>query len=691
MCYHESMKWFTAVCVVLVLFHASSSLAQEATSTTEVRTSACGQIVTPDSYEDDGWWEEDITDCDNPFETQGTIPYEVQANGQLLLPGEHMRFATRQWLYFSAPAVDAEFRLYRKVGEDYYFVPFTNPFTDTEKDQFTSEERKALQSQYFQHIGAKSDYSILQYFFPSYSVFFLGDLQKLHAYADGSALLGAGEYVLLSRYSVKVYPTMQAPLWGLVTTAYAAPVGDWYQTVFTITVADESVAPAATPLGPTFTLDPNYKAARLPTIRRNELALQAAELASSLSQREDAEEAYEYGMKGWDYVSDHYVPTDILMSGYAGTLGSSEKVIGLDCAGLIMWAYNRINAPELAKENNFIKYAGSWQQAYNGQSFPVTKDQLLPGDAIFLSTNGLGTVSHVAMYVGDRVTSDGVPYQVVSAESEEAGIMIYTRSYLNISSFVDVRRPRSAQKELEIRTLSPVNMIVVDPDGVRISYEDYQATPFEQYRGSDMYAYSEMKKGHDGRPEDVVYAPYAKAGTYYILVVPDETAAAGDTFSLEVTVQGQKQMLAQGVVIEDPTQPIGYEFYVEGEESAASRGEEEEVIEVSPDPDSEVVEQEEQHQSSSASATRVSGRSSSGRVLGASIDFNLSILHGVFDGQKTLGGYTWYVRSLALSGVEERVIFNQISPTEVEVLLINADTGNIPLLQIVKDAKLTTL
>jgi hypothetical protein len=98
---------------------------------------------------------------------------------------------------------------------------------------------------------------------------------------------------------------------------------------------------------------------------------------------------------------------------------------------------------------------------------------------------------------------------------------------------------------------SAADMVVTDPDGLIISKD------LNQIPGA---IYEEVDIDGDDDLEDKVSIPRRKVGEYLIEVIPEPTALPTDTYSLEVTIDGQTMVLAQDVQIQDiPEEPYIFE------------------------------------------------------------------------------------------------------------------------------------
>ncbi len=70
------------------------------------------------------------------------------------------------------------------------------------------------------------------------------------------------------------------------------------------------------------------------------------------------------------------------------TYGGSSPETGFDCSGLTQWSWQQadVSLPRSAAEQ--------W-----AATTPISREELQPGDLVFYTSTG--TVSHVAMYIGD--------------------------------------------------------------------------------------------------------------------------------------------------------------------------------------------------------------------------------------------------------------------------------------------------
>ena len=229
---------------------------------------------------------------------------------------------------------------------------------------------------------------------------------------------------------------------------------------------------------------------------------------------------------------------------------------GLDCSGLIYWAYNRA-----AGSTKFPGYPIN-QEGASGQkqsnTTPISENQLQPGDLLFFQKTATdATITHVAMYVGGSDPSKNI----VEAASSGVGIIYSSldtrKAATNFNSYgqVIINNP-----QLLVKSHSPITLIVTDPDGFTVSSATFVDTGEEYIReipGVLYYTTNELG-------DDIVYAPILKAGTYTIQVVPKPDALPTDTYGLEIFGAGKLVSLAQETPISQI--PVDYKISSTGYE-----------------------------------------------------------------------------------------------------------------------------
>lgn len=118
---------------------------------------------------------------------------------------------------------------------------------------------------------------------------------------------------------------------------------------------------------------------------------------------------YLWGGKGFDLNERRFVSCqDVKKKGYNYWNPLNQQIEygrGLDCSGLVYWAYNRayFGGKILGNEefeNRPVYYEGADGQ-YRYNTNPIDKEDLLRGDILFFDESGNdGIMDHVAMYVG---------------------------------------------------------------------------------------------------------------------------------------------------------------------------------------------------------------------------------------------------------------------------------------------------
>jgi cell wall-associated NlpC family hydrolase len=96
-------------------------------------------------------------------------------------------------------------------------------------------------------------------------------------------------------------------------------------------------------------------------------------------------------------------------AGYSYVYGSSSPESGFDCSGLTSYVYRHFGYT--------ISRTASQQFKNNGK--PVGKEELLPGDLVFFSSDGAG-VTHVGLYIGGG--------KFVNASNERTGVIVSSLS-----------------------------------------------------------------------------------------------------------------------------------------------------------------------------------------------------------------------------------------------------------------------
>ena len=285
---------------------------------------------------------------------------------------------------------------------------------------------------------------------------------------------------------------------------------------------------------------------------------QAANLAQTVVGAE-----YLWGGKGWDFMSRMLVESQQVFQGYNYWNPKAKRVDygpGLDCSGLVLWSYNKaFGAPSML--GGPIKYEGADGQ-YKYNSLSVSESDLIPGDLLFFDWDQNGRMDHVAMYVGGSGGND-----VVHASQVGVGIVWADKDVLKQSSgFAGFRRVRDAQVGLVIKTHSPINLIVTDPDGFTISTDSLVETDEEGLVEIPGVLYYSV----DSDLDDLVIAPVLKPGIYTIEVEPKAGVSPTETYSLEVEGAAKLVVLAEDVPVHSIPQ-LGYRIISDGNEIAPGR------------------------------------------------------------------------------------------------------------------------
>jgi cell wall-associated NlpC family hydrolase len=268
---------------------------------------------------------------------------------------------------------------------------------------------------------------------------------------------------------------------------------------------------------------------------------------------------YQSGAKGWDWNISSFVGAAAILSvgyhwNFANPLVTDNA---LDCSGLVFWSYNdSYGASRYQSATNPVYYEGADGQ-YRYNSVPVDESQLLPGDLMFFHFEGAaGFVSHVAMYVGCCGPNGA---DVVSASSSTTGIVWRNKDqYKALPGFVGFGRINAPAVGIRFTAHSPVDLIVTDPDGYRITPEVTITTSEEvlhEIPGVLYYAAADVDS--HGTFGATVFAPVAKHGSYLVHVAPKPDALPTDTYSIDVEMAGKTIQLAASTPVRDIPQ-AGY-------------------------------------------------------------------------------------------------------------------------------------
>jgi hypothetical protein len=126
-------------------------------------------------------------------------------------------------------------------------------------------------------------------------------------------------------------------------------------------------------------------------------------------------------------------------------------------------------------------------------------------------------------------------------------IDVYNTMPLNPCEFVDYKPPSLSTKALDITSECPVDLVVIDPDGLIISKEVNQLPTLAQYIEVKYYGEDEDGGGHGNYDEIIIEE--RKIGRYLISVIPEPETTPTDTYTLEVASAGTTFILAENVQI----------------------------------------------------------------------------------------------------------------------------------------------
>ena len=263
---------------------------------------------------------------------------------------------------------------------------------------------------------------------------------------------------------------------------------------------------------------------------------------------------YLWNGKGWNWTTPkEYVSAQKVVSdGYYYHRAEEPHIVlgrGLDCSGLVYWAYNR--AAGTTVYPGYPISQESAQGQYDSNTTPIDESDLQPGDLLFFSDSATGpSITHVAMYVGGSDPNRNV----VEAANPSVGIVFSSKDQRSDDpEFRGYGRVKLNQIPLIIQTHSPVTLIVTDPEGYTIASDTFTFTGQEFVRGIPGVLYYTTDQNGD----DIIYAPVLKPGVYTIQVVPKQDANPSDTFGLEAIGSARLIDLAADTPISE-IPPEGY-------------------------------------------------------------------------------------------------------------------------------------
>lgn len=119
--------------------------------------------------------------------------------------------------------------------------------------------------------------------------------------------------------------------------------------------------------------------------------------------------------------ADNVVDFALQFEGYDYVYGGKSPETGFDCSGFVYYVY---------KQFGYTIYPGADNQWYSLSDTVIPRDQLVPGDLVFFSSNGTPDgITHVGLYIGDG--------KMIHASTPSTGVIItdlsepyYVRRYL---------------------------------------------------------------------------------------------------------------------------------------------------------------------------------------------------------------------------------------------------------------------
>jgi HlyD family secretion protein len=272
-------------------------------------------------------------------------------------------------------------------------------------------------------------------------------------------------------------------------------------------------------------------------------------------------DAFTYSGKGYDCEINKYTEATEIKDKNVGynyydnrIKGcSTAKDAGVDCSGLVMWSFNSSYAPN-PKLSIISNESAASIKEFNTEPVPdgSPKQQ---GDLMFFLYEG--SVKHVAMYVGDFLYK-GKTYDVVESTLTE-GVIPSKSSDLKVKpTFVGFGRLTEPKVKVAIRTASPIDLIVTDPDGFTITPDTIEWTGEEWiHEIPHQLYYSIYDFEEDGSPKTQVYSPRFKLGDYEIRPVKRKDAPANAVYSISMTTDAGAMLIAEDVPV-DNIPPTGY-------------------------------------------------------------------------------------------------------------------------------------
>jgi hypothetical protein len=287
---------------------------------------------------------------------------------------------------------------------------------------------------------------------------------------------------------------------------------------------------------------------------------QAAELAKMVIGAPYHQKLWEPSTKGFIWEKDkgyYFFTPGQVKNGYP-----SEEP-GLDCSGLVFWAYNRAyygDSHTKDREDFPLYYEGAEMQ-YKGNCKSITKNEVRVGDLLFFDTKDPGDPDHVAIYVGS-FEFKGKSYNTIEATAWGDGIITVATYSFDTGELTTLKPSTGETRILPVRyygrvvdykvvmkviSKSPVDLSVTDPDGITITKDMVEVSGM---------CYMEYDINGDGELDDIIAMPERKIGDYLISVIPESGVSHIATYTLEVLANGLTVVLADNIQISDiPSQP----------------------------------------------------------------------------------------------------------------------------------------
>ena len=302
-----------------------------------------------------------------------------------------------------------------------------------------------------------------------------------------------------------------------------------------------------------------------------DLGVRAAALAKTLIGA-----PYGYGGKGYNFDFGPYAGASQIVDGYnyyTSACGTKVRHLGvdsgIDCSGLVMWAYNTAyGATDEYTNHNPVVQESADGQFLNNFKIDLKEADIQPGDLLFFHVDGFDKgrpkADHVAMYLGNEEVVEapdcGKSVKTSSLRTriprDPNGEPVLCPPNPQQSCFLGFRRLSTPDVKVAVRTHSPVTLAVSDPDGYTIDATAFEYTEREALREIPgvMYYFE------DTNGDDTVISPILKTGDYLVKVFPKPGTQPTDTYSLSFETAAAKVPLATNVPLSEiPVEGYGIE------------------------------------------------------------------------------------------------------------------------------------